>query len=101
MNVLEPNGIFSVVWTGCQWKALPRDLPPKRMMHDDLEFWISDGAGYGAGKKVKGRKRHILLDTLGLLLSVIVHFADIQDRDGTFHLLRQARRLFSFNRKST
>jgi len=38
--------------------------------------------GYDAGKKVKGRKRHILVDTLGLLLIVIVHAANIQDRDG-------------------
>ena len=55
-----------------------------------------DPSGYDAGKKVKGRKRHILVDTLGLLLSVVVHPADIQDRDGTFHLLRRARRLFPF-----
>ena len=39
--------------------------------------------GYDAGKKVKGRERHIVTDTLGLLLSWIVHEADIQDRDGT------------------
>ena len=38
--------------------------------------------GYDAGKKSKGRKRHILVDTTGLLLMVIVHAADIQDRDG-------------------
>jgi putative transposase len=38
--------------------------------------------GYDAGKKIKGRKRHILVDTMGLLLMVIVHTADIQDRDG-------------------
>ena len=38
--------------------------------------------GYDAGKKIKGRKRHIVTDTLGLLLSCIVHSADIQDRDG-------------------
>ena len=38
--------------------------------------------GYDAGKKVKGRKRHILVDTEGLLLKAIVHPADIQDRDG-------------------
>jgi putative transposase len=38
--------------------------------------------GYDAGKKIKGRKRHIIVDTLGLLLSVIVHSADIQDRNG-------------------
>ena len=35
-----------------------------------------------AGKKIKGKKRHILVDTLGLLLSAAVHSADIQDRDG-------------------
>lgn len=38
--------------------------------------------GYDAGKKIKGRKRHIVVDTLGLLLAVAVHSADIQDRDG-------------------
>ena len=55
-----------------------------------------DPSGYDAGKKVKGRKRHILVDTLGLLLSVVVHPADVQDRDGAFHLLRRARRMFPF-----
>ncbi len=43
--------------------------------------------GYDAGKKVKGRKRHILVDTVGHLLKVIVHTADIQDRDGAKLLL--------------
>jgi transposase len=38
--------------------------------------------GYDAGKKVKGRKRHILTDTLGLMIEAVVHTADIQDRDG-------------------
>ena len=38
--------------------------------------------GYDAGKKVKGRKRHLLVDTLGLILAVVVHPANIQDRDG-------------------
>ena len=46
--------------------------------------------------QIKGRKRHILVDTLGLLLNVVVRPADIQDRDGAFHLLRRARRLFPF-----
>jgi putative transposase len=36
---------------------------------------------------VKGRKRHLLVDTLGLILSVVVHPADIQDRDGAKLLL--------------
>ena len=38
--------------------------------------------GYDAGKKIKGRKRHLIVDTLGLILAVVVHAADIQDRDG-------------------
>ena len=38
--------------------------------------------GYDAGKKIKGKKRHILVDTQGLLIHAIVHAADIQDRDG-------------------
>lgn len=38
--------------------------------------------GYDAGKKVNGIKRHILTDTMGLLIAVVVHSADIQDRKG-------------------
>ena len=38
--------------------------------------------GYDAGKNVNGRKRHIIVDTLGLLLAVVAHAASIQDRDG-------------------
>jgi transposase len=41
-----------------------------------------DPPGFDAGKKIKGKKRHILVDTLGLLLNAIIHPADIQDRDG-------------------
>ena len=53
-------------------------------------------SGFDAGKKVLGRKRHVLVDTQGLLLNVDVHAADIQDRDGAETLLRQARRRFPF-----
>jgi len=38
--------------------------------------------GFDAGKKIMGRKRHLLVDTLGLILAVVVHPANIQDRDG-------------------
>jgi putative transposase len=38
--------------------------------------------GYDGGKKITGRKRHIVVDTLGLLLAVVVHAADIPDYDG-------------------
>jgi transposase len=43
--------------------------------------------GYDAGKKIKGRKRHIVTDTAGHLVAVQVHAADIQDRDGAVGLL--------------
>ncbi len=50
-----------------------------------------------AGKKVKGKKRHLLVDTLGLILNVVVHAADLQDRDGAVLVLdRRTRRLFPF-----
>src|SRR3954447_4557673 len=43
---------------------------------------ILPDSGYDAGKKINGKKRHVLVDTQGLLLCAIVHAADIQDRDG-------------------
>jgi transposase len=56
-----------------------------------------DPQGFDAGKKVTGRKRHILVDTLGLLPNVVVHSADVQDRDGAPLVLdRRTRRLFPF-----
>lgn len=45
-------------------------------------------AGYDAGKKIKGRKRHIVVDTLGLMVGLVVHSADIQDRDGAATALK-------------
>jgi hypothetical protein len=41
-----------------------------------------DPHAFDAGKKVKGKKRHILVDLRGLMLQAIVHATDIQDRDG-------------------
>ena len=38
--------------------------------------------GYDAAKNVNGRKRHIIVDTLGLLMAIVVHAASIQDYDG-------------------
>ncbi|WP_297322885.1 IS5 family transposase [uncultured Bartonella sp.] len=46
--------------------------------------------GYDAGKKVKGRKRHIITDTAGNMLDGIVHSADIQDRDGASSTINSA-----------
>ena len=58
-----------------------------------------DPQGYDAGKKVTGRQRHILVDTLGLLLGVSALPANIQDRDGARELLRMVRRRFPFIEK--
>lgn len=47
-------------------------------------------AGFDAGKKVKGRKRHLVVDTLGLLLAVSVTAANVQDRDGAHPVIARA-----------
>ena len=134
------NAVFYVLSTGCQWQALPKDLPPRhrasllhavglgrhvgahslralcrdarargargepdRRDHRQPERQgcskrgsALDPQGFDAGKKVTGRKRHILVDTLGLLLSIVVHPANVQDRDGARDLLCRARRSFPF-----
>jgi transposase len=54
--------------------------------------------GYDAGKKIKGRKRHLLTDTLGLPVCAVVHPADIQDRDGAPLVLASARFLYPWLR---
>ena len=51
--------------------------------------------GYDAGKKTNARKRHIAVDTDGLLLAVVVTMAGIQDRDGAVPLLAALRARFS------
>lgn len=49
--------------------------------------------GYDAGKKINGRKRHILVDTMGLILAVVVHAANVQDRDGAKLVLEKVKYL--------
>jgi transposase len=51
--------------------------------------------GYDSGKKIKGQKRHIAVDTLGLVICVIVTAASVQDRDGAAVLLARLREKFS------
>ena len=48
--------------------------------------------GYDGGKKVKGRKRHLLVDTQGLVVKARVHSAKVQDREGIKLLLELAAR---------
>jgi putative transposase len=50
--------------------------------------------GYDSGKKINGRKRHLLVDVLGLVIAVVVHTADIQDRDGAKLLLESVKASF-------
>ena len=57
------DGIFYVLATGCQWRALPKDLPPKSTVHDYLIAWSCDGtldrihhALYVACRKQAGRE---------------------------------------------
>ncbi len=54
--------------------------------------------GIDAGKKTKGRKRHIVTDTLGLLIGLVVHGADVQDRDGAPAVLKSLRHSFPWLR---
>ena len=99
------NGIFYILWTGCQWKAMPKDFPPKSMVHGTgtapwsgsitnctLQFasrraekrarqWLSSTRrlrrAHKRGPSLDPSGRHILVDMLGLLLNVVVHPADV------------------------
>ena len=52
-------------------------------------------SGYDSGKKIKGRKRHVAVDTGGLLLAVVVTTASLQDRDAAFRITAALREAFS------
>ena len=49
----------------------------------------SENKGFDAGKKIKGIKRHIIVDTLGLVLAVVIQSASIQDRDGAVDVVNK------------
>src|SRR3982750_3499684 len=55
-----------------------------------------DPVGYDSAKKVNGRKRHAVVDTLGLMLACAVLPGNVQDRHGCLGVLSQVRRLFPF-----
>lgn len=60
---------------------------------------ITKEKGYDAGKKVTGRKRHIITDTMGFILAIVVHNADIQDRDGAKLVLKELQHRYPLLRK--
>lgn len=129
------EALLYVVSTGCQWRALPREFPPRSTVQGYFYRWRDDGTwqrindhlvafarrlqgrkpkpsaavidtqsvattesggprGRDPGKKVSGRKRHIVTDTEGFLLAQRVHPADIQDPHGAPPLLRTLRQRF-------
>jgi putative transposase len=49
----------------------------------------SENKGLDAGKKIKGIKRHIIVDTLGLVLAVVIQSASVQDRDGAIEVVEK------------
>ena len=49
----------------------------------------SQEKGFDAGKKIKGIKRHIIVDTLGLILAVVIQSASVQDRDGAVEVVNK------------
>jgi transposase len=78
-----------------------REASPTAGVIDSQSVKTTEAAGphgYDAGKKINGRKRHLLVDTMGLLIAAIVHRADIQDRDGAPLLLAAMRRAFPWLR---
>lgn len=82
-------------------EAMGREASPSAGVIDSQSVKTTEAGGlrgYDAGKKIKGRKRHLLTDTNGFLVNAVVHPADIQDRDGAPEVLAGVRSLYPWLR---
>jgi transposase len=82
-------------------EAMGREASPSAGVIDSQSVKTTEGGGprgYDAGKKIKGRKRHILTDTQGFLVGAIVHTADIKERNGAPDVLASIRHSFPWLR---
>jgi transposase len=94
--LLRNSGLLDILneaLVGASRVLAGRDVAPTAGVIDSQSVKTTQSGGpggYDAGKKTKGRKRHIVTDTDGNLLGLVTHTADIQDRDGTPGVIMQA-----------
>ena len=88
------NGMLYIVVSGCQWRMLPREYPAWQSVYTYFQQWRDDGTWQRLHDTLRAQVRrqagrHILVDTLGLLLAVVVTSAALSDPAGARLLLRR------------